>query len=100
MVEDVLARLVAFPSVVGTPNDPIIGWIADHCRSNGARVHVLPGPEGDRANLFATIGPVDASGYFCPATRTSCPPARMAGVPTLSCCAVKASGSSAGARPT
>ena len=63
MVEDVLARLVAFPSVVGTPNDPIVGWIADHCRSNGARVHVLPGPEGDRANLFATIGPSDASGY-------------------------------------
>ena len=63
MVEDVLARLVAFPSVVGTPNDPIVGWIADHCRSNGARVHVLPGPEGDRANLFATIGPSGASGY-------------------------------------
>ena len=87
MVDDVLARLVAFPSVVGTPNDPIVGWIADHCRSNGARVHVLPGPEGDRANLFATIGP-------------SCPPTRMAGVPTRSCCGLKASVFSAGARPT
>ena len=35
MVEDVLARLVAFPSVVGTPNDPIVGWIAR--RAAGSR---------------------------------------------------------------
>ncbi len=63
MVEDILARLVAFPSVVGTPNTPIVDWIADYCRSHGAAVRVLPGPEGDRANLFATIGPVDVPGY-------------------------------------
>ncbi len=39
------------------------GWIADYCRSHGARVEILPGPEGDRANLFATIGPTDVPGY-------------------------------------
>ena len=50
MVEDILARLVAFPSVVGTPNTPIVDWIAGYCRSHGAAVRVLPGPEGDRAN--------------------------------------------------
>ena len=63
MVEDILAQLVAFPSVVGTPNAPIVDWIATYCRSHGARVDILPGPEGDRANLFATIGPADARGY-------------------------------------
>lgn len=63
MVEDILARLVAFPSVVGKPNAPITDWIADYCRSHGATVHVLPGPEGDRANLFATIGPANVPGY-------------------------------------
>jgi len=63
MVEDILARLVAFPSVVGTPNTPIVDWIAGYCRSHGAAVRVLPGPEGDRANLFATIGPADVPGY-------------------------------------
>ncbi|WP_279482445.1 acetylornithine deacetylase [Aureimonas sp. SK2] len=63
MVEEILARLVAFSSVVGTPNAPITDWIADHCRSHGARVHVLPGPEGDRANLFVTLGPADVPGY-------------------------------------
>lgn len=63
MVDEILARLVAFPSVVGTPNGSIVGWIADRCRSHGAAVHVLPGPEGDRSNLFATIGPADVPGY-------------------------------------
>ncbi|WP_427024928.1 acetylornithine deacetylase [Aureimonas ureilytica] len=63
MVEDILATLVGFPSVVGTPNGPITDWIVEYCRSHGAVVHVLPGPEGDRANLFATIGPADVPGY-------------------------------------
>ena len=63
MVEEILARLVAFPSVVGTPNGAITEWIADYCRSHGASVRILPGPEGDRSNLFVTIGPVDRPGY-------------------------------------
>jgi len=63
-VEEILARLVAFPSVVGTPNDAIMGWIRDHCQAAGAAVTVLPGPEGDRANLFATIGPRETPGYI------------------------------------
>jgi acetylornithine deacetylase len=63
-VEEILARLVAFPSVVGTPNDAIMGWIRDHCQAAGAEVTVVPGPEGDRANLFATIGPREIPGYI------------------------------------
>jgi acetylornithine deacetylase len=64
MVEDLLARLVAFPSVVGTPNGAIVAWIADYCRAHGATVAVLPGPEGDRCNLLATVGPRDKAGYI------------------------------------
>ncbi|KQT82778.1 acetylornithine deacetylase [Aurantimonas sp. Leaf443] len=63
MVEDILGWLVACPSVVGTPNGPITQRIADHCRAHGATVRILPGPEGDRANLFATLGPAEAPGY-------------------------------------
>src|SRR5215211_5310202 len=63
-VEEILARLVAFPSVVGTPNDAIMGWIRDHCQAAGAEVTVVPGPEGDRTNLFATIGPREIPGYI------------------------------------
>ena len=63
-VEEILARLVAFPSVVGKPNREVVDWIASYCRSHGAVVSVLAGPEGDRSNLFATIGPSEREGYI------------------------------------
>ncbi|CAG1013896.1 MAG: acetylornithine deacetylase [Rhizobiaceae bacterium] len=62
-LEEILARLIAFPTVVGTPNGAIVDWISDYCRSAGAEVTVLPGPEGDRSNLFVTIGPRERRGY-------------------------------------
>lgn len=61
---DILARLVAFPSVVSTPNDGIVGWIKTYLQDLGIHVTVLPGPEGDRSNIFATIGPRDVAGYI------------------------------------
>lgn len=61
---DILDRLIAFPSVVGTPNGEIAGWISDYLDRHGAKVSVLMGPEGDRTNLFATIGPADIPGYI------------------------------------
>jgi acetylornithine deacetylase len=61
---EILDRLVDFPSVVGTTNNGIVSWIKDYAERYGAAVTVLPGPEGDRANLFAAIGPGDESGYI------------------------------------
>lgn len=61
---EILARLVAFRSVVGTPNDGIVGWVQAYLQGLGIHVTVLPGPEGDRSNIFATIGPRDAAGYI------------------------------------
>ncbi|KQU98652.1 acetylornithine deacetylase [Mesorhizobium sp. Root102] len=63
-VFDILDRLVAFPSVAGKPNGDIADWIEAYLAGHGAQVTVLPGPEGDRSNLFATIGPVDVPGYI------------------------------------
>jgi acetylornithine deacetylase len=63
-VEEILARLIAFPSVVGTPNGAIVDWIGNYCRAAGADVTVLPGPEGDRSNVFVTIGPRQHRGYI------------------------------------
>lgn len=63
-VEEILAALIGFPSVVGTANDPIVGWISAYAKAHGAEVHVLAGPERDRANLFITIGPRDVPGYI------------------------------------
>lgn len=62
--KEILERLVGFPSVVGTANGEIVGWVKDYLESHGAVVTVLPGPEGDRANLFASIGPKDRPGYI------------------------------------
>ncbi|ANT52888.1 acetylornithine deacetylase [Mesorhizobium amorphae] len=63
-VFDILDRLVAFPSVAGKPNGDIAGWIETQLAEHGTKVSVLPGPEGDRFNLFATIGPADVPGYI------------------------------------
>lgn len=63
-LENILAKLVSFPSVVGTSNHSIVDWIKSYCEAAGAVVTILPGPEGDRSNLFATIGPRDKSGYI------------------------------------
>jgi len=63
-VFDILDRLVAFPSVAGKPNGDITGWIETHLAEHSTQVTVLPGPEGDRFNLFATVGPADVPGYI------------------------------------
>ncbi|MES5100367.1 acetylornithine deacetylase [Agrobacterium sp. BA1120] len=62
--QDILERLVSFASVVGTSNADIVAWIADYAQSHGAHVTTAIGPEGDRANLFATIGPRDVPGVI------------------------------------
>ncbi len=61
-VETILADLVAVPSLPGTPNRVMTECLCDHLA--GAQVTRIPGPEGDRFNLFATIGPRDVPGYI------------------------------------
>jgi acetylornithine deacetylase len=41
-----------------------VSWVCDYLQSHGIAVTVLPGPEGDRSNLFATIGPKEMQGYI------------------------------------
>jgi acetylornithine deacetylase len=61
---EILETLVSFASVVGTPNAEIVDWIQSYLQGHGVDVAVFAGPEGDRSNLFATIGPVDVAGYI------------------------------------
>jgi acetylornithine deacetylase len=63
-VTECLERLIAFQSVVGTSNHAIVDWIRAYLEELGSQVHILPGPERDRANLFATFGPADRPGYI------------------------------------
>lgn len=59
---DILAQLVAVPSLPGRTNREIIGLVRALLERPGVTLHELPGPEGDRSNLFASIGPADRAG--------------------------------------
>ena len=61
---EILEQLVAFPSVVGQANGAIVEWIRAYVAGFNQEVTILPGPEGDRSNLFATIGPKNVPGYI------------------------------------
>ena len=56
-VRALLERLVAFDSVSDQSNLPVIDFIADYLTSLGVPHLRAPNPQGDKAALFATIGP-------------------------------------------
>ena len=58
---DMLARLVAFPTVSRDSNLPLIDWVEEYLEPFGARCRRTPNDDGTKANLFAAIGP-DAPG--------------------------------------
>ena len=60
---DILAELVAIPSLPGTPNDAITDAICTHLDRPGVTLHRLPTPEG-RWNILASIGPTDVPGIM------------------------------------
>ncbi|SFD55744.1 acetylornithine deacetylase [Roseivivax sediminis] len=60
----ILADLVGFDSVVGTPNGAIMDYVAERMDRVALSCHRMTGPEGDRENLFATIGDPCRPGYI------------------------------------
>ncbi|RDI61219.1 acetylornithine deacetylase [Microvirga subterranea] len=54
---EMLARLIAFPSVSTSSNLDIIHFCRDWLREHGVDSHLVMSPEGDKANLYASIGP-------------------------------------------
>ena len=54
---DILERLVGFPSVSGRPNGDIVGYIKDYLAGHGVEASISYHEDGERANLFATLGP-------------------------------------------
>lgn len=61
---EMLDRLVGFASVVGTSNETLMQFVAEYLCAHGATCHLLKGPEGDRVNLFASIGDASLPGYI------------------------------------
>lgn len=61
---DILARLIAFPTVSRDPNIALIDWVADLLVQHGIASTIIPNKDGTKANLFATIGPQDRPGVM------------------------------------
>lgn len=59
---EMLARLVAFPSVSSESNLDIIAFCRDWLAAHGVESTIVPSPDGLKANLFATIGPMVEGG--------------------------------------
>ncbi len=62
-VVSLLKELVGFPTESLTPNRALIDWLADYLHAFGARVEIVEGPAG-RANLLASVGPVQSGGLL------------------------------------
>ena len=58
----ILEKLVAFDSVSRHSNLPLIHWVQAYLTDHGVSSHLIPGPNGDKANLWASIGPACAGG--------------------------------------
>ncbi|SDE95044.1 acetylornithine deacetylase [Limimaricola pyoseonensis] len=54
---DLLAQMVAHPTVSDRPNRALAEMLADRLRGDGARVRLLPDATGEKANLVASFGP-------------------------------------------
>ena len=55
--KQVLSDLIAFPTVSADSNLAMIDYLADRLEQSGARVDILKDETGNKANLFATLGP-------------------------------------------
>lgn len=59
---EILERLVGFDTTSRKSNLPLIGYVADYLRSCGVDPVLVPDATGEKASLFATIGPGDRGG--------------------------------------
>lgn len=59
---EILADLIAFPTVSADSNLEMIAYLAQHLEDCGAQVEVMQDESGRKANLFATLGPMRNGG--------------------------------------
>lgn len=61
---DILAKLIAFPTVSHRSNLDLVDWVEDYLADHGVRAHRVYNDEGDKAALFASIGPDEPGGVM------------------------------------
>jgi acetylornithine deacetylase len=57
-----ISRLVSFDTTSRNSNLELIAFVRDYLSGHGIESTLVPSPEGDKASLFATIGPKDVGG--------------------------------------
>ncbi|GAA4220011.1 acetylornithine deacetylase [Sagittula marina] len=62
--EDILAQLIAFPTVSADSNLPLIDWVEDFLHARGFTVHRVMDSTGQKAGLFAALGPSGPGGVM------------------------------------
>lgn len=62
--KDILAQLIAFPTVSRDPNRALIDWVAALLRDHGIDSTLIPDASGHKANLYATVGPKNRPGVM------------------------------------
>jgi acetylornithine deacetylase len=61
-VDEILAHLVAFDTTSDKTNIPLISYVKDYLRAHGVASELVPTEDGQKASLFATIGPPNVPG--------------------------------------
>ena len=61
-IADILARLIAFPTVSRTPNLDLLDYVESLLRPAGVRLDRYASADGSRANLWASTGPAGSGG--------------------------------------
>lgn len=63
-VVDLLTELVAFDTTSDRSNLPLIAFVEDYLDRHGVTARRVPDASGEKANLYATIGPADRAGVM------------------------------------
>lgn len=61
---DLLDRLIAFPTISADSNLPLIDFIRSYLTGRGFECRIVGNEHGNKANLFATIGPKQDDGIL------------------------------------
>ena len=61
-MRELLDTLVAFDTVSAKTNIPLIDFVKAYLAGHGVASELVPSPDGQKASLFATIGPSDRPG--------------------------------------
>jgi acetylornithine deacetylase len=61
---DILAALVSFDTTSRNSNLPLVDWVERYLAAHGVAVERVYDASGEKANLWATIGPTDRPGFI------------------------------------